>query len=364
MSKKISSYLTAAVFALFIAVFGIILAAKPDVGYIKSEKRTAAKMPPVSQIGQSGYSEKLEKYIADRFPAREFFRRVRVASASCIFMQSEINGYRRAGKSVFPTVYPLNTQRVGGSARLFADISAKYFPESNIYHCVIPDKSLYLSDSMAIDPAELQRIFAEAFGETAVQIDITDALSGDSFYYTDIHWRQEALSGVLTALSEKMHFGLFGEDELTLTDGGEFYGSLAGQAAFPFVGKDRLLCYESAVFGACTVEKDGRAGSIYDTGAAEQSGDKYDIFLGGESALTVITNADADPDRSLVIFRDSFARSLAPLMLKSYSKIVLVDLRWMQSDMLGEYADVIPSDENTDVLFLLGTQVLNSMVYR
>ena len=51
-------------------------------------------------------------------------------------------------------------------------------------------------------------------------------------------------------------------------------------------------------------------------------------------------------------------------MLKSYSKIVLVDLRWMQSDMLGEYADVIPSDENTDVLFLLGTQVLNSMVYR
>ena len=364
MSKKISSYVTAAVFVLFIAVFGIILAVKPDVGYIKSEKRTAAKMPPVSQIGQSGYSEKLEKYIADRFPAREFFRRVRVASASCIFMQSEVNGYRRTGKSVFPTVYPLNKQRVGGSARLFADISEKYFPKSNIYHCVIPDKSFYLADSMVTDPAELQRIFSEAFGDTAVPIDITDALSGDDFYYTDIHWRQDALSNVLTVLSEKMHFELFGDDELTLADGGEFYGSLAGQAAFPFVGKDRLLYYESPVFGACKVEKDGRAGSIYDADAAEKSGDGYDIFLGGESALTVITNADAKSDRTLVVFRDSFARSLAPLMLKSYSKIVLVDLRWMQSDMLGEYADVIPSDENTDVLFLLGTQVLNSMVYR
>lgn len=364
MSKKISSYLTAAVFILFIAVFGIMLAAKPDVGYIKSEKRTAAKMPPVSQIGQSGYSEKLEKYIADKFPAREFFRRVRVASASCIFMQSEVNGYRRAGKSVFPTVYPLNRQRVGGSAGLFADIAAKYFPESKIYHCVIPDKSLYLSDSMVTDPAELQRIFSEAFGDAATPIDITDALSGDDFYYTDIHWRQEALSDVLAALSEKMHFELFGNDELTLTDGGAFYGSLAGQAAFPFVGRDRLLYCENAVFGTCTVEKDGKAGSIYDADAAERSGDKYDIFLGGESALTVITNNSAESDRTLVIFRDSFARSLAPLMLKSYSKILLVDLRWMHSDMLGEYADVIPSDENTDVLFLLGTQVLNSMVYR
>ena len=42
-------------------------------------------------------------------------------------------------------------------------------------------------------------------------------------------------------------------------------------------------------------------------------GDPYSVFLSGSKSLLTITNPSADTDRELVIFRDSFASSLAPL---------------------------------------------------
>ena len=58
----------------------------------------------------------------------------------------------------------------------------------------------------------------------------------------------------------------------------------------------------------------------------------------------------------LIIFRDSFASSITPLMIEAYSEIVLVDLRYISSDMIGEYVDF----ENVDVLFMYSTSMLNN----
>ena len=68
-----------------------------------------------------------------------------------------------------------------------------------------------------------------------------------------------------------------------------------------------------------------------------------------------VTNPAADTDRELVIFRDSFGSSLAPLLIEDYAKITLVDIRYIQSDFLGQFIEF----DGQDVLFIYGTTILN-----
>jgi hypothetical protein len=80
------------------------------------------------------------------------------------------------------------------------------------------------------------------------------------------------------------------------------------------------------------------------------------MFLSGNQPIVAMKNPQAPNGKRLIIFRDSFASSLAPLMISGYEEIVLVDLRYISSDLLGEYIDF----NNADVLFLYSTMLLNS----
>ena len=57
-----------------------------------------------------------------------------------------------------------------------------------------------------------------------------------------------------------------------------------------------------------------------------------------------------------MIFRDSFGSSLAPLLIESYDKITLVDIRYIQSGMLGNFIDF----DSQDVLFIYSSGLLNN----
>ena len=82
------------------------------------------------------------------------------------------------------------------------------------------------------------------------------------------------------------------------------------------------------------------------------------MFLSGSLSLITIENPNATTDKELVIFRDSFGSSIAPLLVEGYAKITLVDIRYITSDLVGRFIDF----ENQDVLFLYSTLVLNNSV--
>ena len=84
--------------------------------------------------------------------------------------------------------------------------------------------------------------------------------------------------------------------------------------------------------------------------------DAYDVFLSGAAALLTVENPLAQTERELILFRDSFGSSLAPLLLSGYRRVTLVDLRYIASSELEKYIDF----DDQDVLFLYSTQILNS----
>ena len=80
------------------------------------------------------------------------------------------------------------------------------------------------------------------------------------------------------------------------------------------------------------------------------------MFLGGSKSLITIENPDALSDKELIIFRDSFGSSLTPLLIESYSKITVIDIRYIMSSNLGMFVDF----DNQDVLFMYSLPVLNN----
>ena len=56
--------------------------------------------------------------------------------------------------------------------------------------------------------------------------------------------------------------------------------------------------------------------------------DQYSVFLGQNQPIVTI-HTDAATDSNLLIFKDSYSHSLVPFLALNYSKITLVDLRYL-----------------------------------
>ena len=84
--------------------------------------------------------------------------------------------------------------------------------------------------------------------------------------------------------------------------------------------------------------------------------DPYEMYLSGPVSLITIENQDTTSDKELIIFRDSFASSITPLLIEAYSKITLVDIRYLRSDFLDKFIDF----NHQDILFLYSSLVLNN----
>ena len=89
--------------------------------------------------------------------------------------------------------------------------------------------------------------------------------------------------------------------------------------------------------------------------AAVKGSAQYEVVLENNTDF-IIKRRTATTDRELVIFRDSFASSLAPLLLDGYAKITLVDIRYLPSVRLGSFLTFT----DQDVLFLYSVNVLNN----
>ena len=98
----------------------------------------------------------------------------------------------------------------------------------------------------------------------------------------------------------------------------------------------------------------GKTGGIYNFEKLE-SKDPYEFYLSGSTSILEVTNPNAEGDRHLIIFRDSFGSSIAPLLMRDYAKITLIDTRYILPNLIGNYVDF----EGADVLMIYSSLVLN-----
>ncbi len=353
---------TAAVFCLFVAFFGIASWLSPDKDYSVYERRALEQTPAYGEAEDlSQYFSTWETYLNDQFYLRDELRFLKSSFAYKVLLQKDVNGYYSEDGSQAELLYPMNDANITANIALLEELRKTHFPNSPAYYAVIPDKSYYMDAPLGLDYDEIDRLFAE--GLNAIGISLRDALELTDYYATDIHWKQEELEEVYEALRTALGSDLppFADAGFVEQTAGEFYGVLYGQAALP-AERDvmRYLTNQTIENLTLKVLDSGKTGAVYDA-EAFAGDDAYDLYLGGEAAILHLQNPRADTDRRLILFRDSFGRSIAPLLAEGYSEIVLVDLRWIRPAYLSAFSDLLAADENTDILFLYSAQVLNSM---
>lgn len=365
MKNKKTHIVTCSIVVFLFALFAALCYFGPKEEYSISERRLLAKFPTLNAqtILSGSFMNQFETYAADTFPFREGFRSIKAAATIGSGQKTNNDIYLHEGY-LSKLEYPMNTDSVDFAIEKFAAIYDRYLTDANatVYISVIPDKNAYLAKdanqlSMDYDVFESYVMEKASF---ANYIRISDLLSAKNYYYTDSHWRQEQIVDVAEHLLNGMGASPASWD-LQLTSNqvpDVFYGVYHGQFALPIAGDtmyyltsptiDQLIAYDH--------EHDTPI-PIYDLGKTTNK-DPYEMYLSGPLSLITIENPmekENGNDKELIIFRDSFASSLAPLLANGYRKVTLVDIRYLPSSQIGKYV----SFDGADVLFLYSTSVLN-----
>ena len=323
-----------------------------------SERRPLAQMSAITldSIGSGKFMKDFERYSLDQFPLRDGFRTVKSLFHYYILGQKDNNGiYIHDGYAV-KQEYPLNTDSVNHALEQFDHIYEKYLTASDVYLAIVPDKGYYLAEKAGQLSMDYEALFSmmEDGMPWAQPIDLTGSLSAEDYYRTDTHWRQENLWEAAEVLCEALgvapHRG-----SLEVLDR-PFYGVYYGQAALP-MEPDTMYFRKSNLLDSCRVydHETGKYGRIFDL-SKQDSRDLYDIFLSGARALLTIENPHGKQDKELIVFRDSFGSSMVPLLVADYSKVTLVDTRYISSDLLDQFIEF----KGQDILFLYSTLILNN----
>ena len=333
----------------------------PSKDISQAERRPLKQFPEISmeEIVKGGFMEKFEGYTLDQFPLRDDFRTLKSLFSYKVLGKIDNNGIYIADGYAAKLEYPLNTASVNNALKKFDYIYNTYLQNTDckIYSVVIPDKGYYLAPNKGYPTMDYPQLFAQmAEGMPwAKQVDITGILDVADYYRTDTHWRQEKLVDTAKILCDAM--GVSRPESLTPTlVSQDFLGVYYGQAALP-MGAEEIYVMENPALGACRVYnyETGKYSSIYDLEKLSGN-DPYDVYLSGAQSLLRIENPNAKTDRELVVFRDSFGSALAPLLLQDYKTITLVDIRYVSSQLLGNFLTF----QNQDVLFAYSTLILNN----
>lgn len=356
--EKVSRSIAALIAAgfVFLMLAGWIIT--PDMEWSAGERRLLTKAEDVDTetLFTGGFWPQLEKYLRDQLPQRDAFRGINAAWTINGLSMIENNGVYSLDDYLIRIEHSLKEKQVSAAVKKIRQVIDAHPEAAGFYWGIIPDKGCF-GDEIVPGPdyERMSGILKEGLPE-ADPIDLSQCLSLSDYYRTDIHWRQEALVPVAVKLCEVLGAESPAEEDFDVKSAGTFSGVLAGEWA---------LGHEPDVMNYMTSSRTDTArvsflgaedpGQVYDLSAMDGV-EAYDLFLGGPQSLVVIDAAEAVTGRELIIFRDSFGSSLAPLLLESYDRICLVDTRYITTAMAEEMLDF----QGADVLFLYSTALLNS----
>ena len=333
----------------------------PAKALSEAERRPLAQSPELSveAVLSGSFMEKFDDFSLDQFPLRDTFRTIKSLFHYNILNQRDNNGIYIADHIAVKQEYPLNLESVEHAAERFNRLCEKYLTESAVYLAVVPDKGQYLaaeSGHLTLSYEKMSSILQKKL-PWATYVDLFGSLGAEDYYRTDVHWRQENLFEAASVLCEALGIAPPEPTDYVVTAlERPFYGVYYGQAALP-MEPETLNILQSDLLADCRVY-DYESGTYTDVYNMDKitGRDLYDVFLSGPRSLLTIENPNAPADRELIIFRDSFGSSIAPLLVQGYGKVTLVDIRYIQIDVLDRFLNF----SGQDVLMLYSIPVLNN----
>ena len=334
---------------------GLLLAAGlfallwPHADFSGTERRYLASAPSAPSLAAWTTDRETESYLSDRIP----FRPVLVGLDAC----AEALTGRRTLLEAWPVAGAFIEQPVRGSAKTaerrlqqFGRLAESLHAPWNV---VVPRTHGYLlrekmNGLLRIQYGQEQEIYAALEADGHFLDVLPDGTPAEETYYrTDHHWTLAGAWRAYEACCLADGLPVYSLEDFERSRFSPFYGTTRARSGLPALRGDTLECAEPR--GEIRMEvEDGEA---YDRLIFPEQAETYDgyaVYLNGNHGMLEITNPDA-PGGSLLVYKDSFANCLLPLLAADYRRIVAVDARYYR----GSFSEAAAAAGNVDkVLFV------------
>lgn len=346
-------------FCCFIGIFALLFLVLPKSETSVNEKRKLAKFPKltVSAVLDGSFESGFEDYLCDHFPLREKLVALDAYFKLCTGRNGANGVYKGKDCYLINTPVEISDDALEDNLEAIAAFADKTKIPARIM--IVPESGYIMSEKLPKlrkkynDSAVFERA-AEVLGGKAELVDLEtpfleSKVKYQIYYKTDHHWTSRGAYLAYTEFAKARGFEPIADTEFDISYYDGFYGtSYAKSALWGEPGESvEVWRYPNDVSveindGAGTEEHDGM---FFEEYLSET--DMYSVYLGGNHALTRLTNHGNDGGR-LLMLKDSYAHCLAPFLINHYSRIDMVDLRYY----LGSVSE-LAAQENYDEIFMV-----------
>ena len=356
MRKKILTIIFIVLMALCVSLITVF---PGDAESVRRENREAAEFPEFNfkTITDGSFMKGMDSYLNDRVGFRGFFTNTSAKIKAMSGINSEFGKVIPVKKDIGTGAaeesylvyhdYTLMEAYISNNAALDSYIEAlnsytKVFGDSvNMYSMLVPTQLEYedkLYSSMQDGQKDTIDKVAQELDSRYNVVNVYDALKKNEseylYFRTDHHWTAD---GAYEAYKKYCNAAKLTPVDKAAYEKKEYegmLGSLYDQSQEKEVEKkpDTLIRYITDPDGDVTLtmkavekgEKIEYRGTLFNE---NQDKIKYSAFMGGDHQFAEIKNKNGETDRTLLIFKDSYANAFLPWVVENYKTVIVIDPR-------------------------------------
>ncbi|MCD7765764.1 MAG: hypothetical protein LUH53_04500, partial [Lachnospiraceae bacterium] len=356
-------------------IFGFVIMTliNHDTEYSETENRTLAQMPALTldSLLDGSFESGYEDYLTDQFVFRDSWIALKTA-VERTSGRTQINDIYFAKDDYLIEAHTdtFTAEQAEANRNIlaqFVELYAEEFQAEHMTVMIIPNAVDILREKLPAfaspyDEGDYLESLREAVMEAAsgtitdadgIWFDARSVLQEHSeeeiYYRTDHHWKTLGAFYVWQAWAASCGYTVPALDSYEITTVTEdFEGTIQSKLGIHTV-TDSIELYLDPSAPSYTVEKDESGellDSLYDYSALDTKS-KYDIFFGGNNALSRIST-EADTGRKILVIKDSYAHCFVPFLLSEFDQIDVLDIRYYNQELSA----LIGEEGYTDLLFL------------
>ncbi|MGG7177272.1 DHHW family protein [Clostridium paraputrificum] len=364
--EKANNILLAMIFIGLIFSITLVGSIKKDKDFSEQENRKLSMKPKftLKSFVNGEYTEDYSNYKSDQFPGRSRFVSIK-AKFDDVFGKNRSNGvYIGEDNQLIEQFQEASEEETKEKIEAINNFSKRYSNLDTTF-MLVPTAGKVLEEKLpkyAImdDQLEYMDKIKGGLNSNIKYINPYEDLYKNKdnymYYKTDHHWTSKgAYIGYRKFCRD---LGLVAKEEKDFTIekvSDSFYGSLSSKIGTISGEGDEVEVYipKDEKFVVSYVEEQEKATSLFDSDALKQK-DKYEVFTGGNHPLINIKTL-GNPEKKLLIIKDSYANSFLPFLNSHYGQISVVDLRYYTDDI----DKLMESEEITDIVFLYNVNTFN-----
>ena len=363
-----------------LVIFGVsgLHLATEDSKFSESENRVLGEFPKLSvaTIADGSFMRDFETYLTDQFPFRDGIISLKTLADRIVGKNEENGVYIGKDGFLFDSQTPLDSKHIKGIGKAVLAFKEKHSdletafilaPNSTYVYSEYLPEYLELPDQRWLIRAVHKQIDDETIlWPAAANILKKNASEAQLYYKTDHHWTtrgayllfKEICLGWELEESSKAIDKRFKFYEVSNT----FEGTLASTSGVHSTKDSVEICLPKKSEGTYVVnfESSGeKTASLFFKDKLQQK-NQYEVFMGGNYDKVIISTV-SQSGRSLLLIKDSYANCMIPMLTPYFSKIVVIDPRYL-TDSLDS---IVKENDFSHMLYLYNINTLledNSLV--